>query len=73
MSSKTLANLLLLSCFATGLVAQNITVPAIMAGVEGGGGTNVPFGGSLACRYQCVYDAELRAVVELGVRRELRH
>ncbi|HEX5053656.1 MAG TPA: hypothetical protein VFZ65_17890 [Planctomycetota bacterium] len=37
--------------------AQNVTVPASMQGVEGGGGTNIPFGSSLACRYQCIYDA----------------
>ena len=58
MSPKSIASLLLSSCFAAGVVAQNMIVPAIMDGVEGGGGTNIPFGGSLACRYQCVYDAE---------------
>ena len=45
-------------CLAAVLAAQNTTVPAIMDGVEGGGGTGIPFGGSQACRYQCVYDAE---------------
>ncbi len=40
------------------LVAQAITVPALMQGVEGGSGSNIPFGSSLACRYQCIYDAE---------------
>lgn len=39
-------------------VAQNVTVPAILDGVEGGGGTNIPFGSNQACRYQCIYDAE---------------
>jgi hypothetical protein len=39
------------------LVAQNVTVPGAMNGVEGGGGTGIPFGSSLACRYQCIYDA----------------
>ncbi len=47
-----------LSMFATLAMAQNVTVPASLAGVEGGGGTNVPFGSSQACRYQVVYDAE---------------
>lgn len=46
-------------CLLAGaLAAQNVTVPASLAGVEGGGGTNVPFGGSLPCRYQVIYDAE---------------
>ncbi len=39
-------------------VAQNITVPAALAGVEGGGSTSIPFGSNLACRIQCIYDAE---------------
>jgi len=42
---------------AMALAAQN-TIPHTMDGVEGGGGTNIPFGGSQACRYQVVYDAE---------------
>ncbi|MEZ6036286.1 MAG: hypothetical protein R3F29_02315 [Planctomycetota bacterium] len=53
--------LLLLVCAAlcaVPLTAQNVTIPAIMDGVEGGGGTNIPFGSSQACRYQCIYDAE---------------
>lgn len=58
MLAKSLANVVLLSCLAAPVVGQNNTVPALMDGVEGGGGTNIPFGGSLACRYQCVYDAE---------------
>ncbi len=47
-----LATPLLAVCVA----AQN-TVPAVLDGVEGGGGTNIPFGGSQACRYQVLYDA----------------
>ncbi|MEO6593355.1 MAG: hypothetical protein ABIP94_01220, partial [Planctomycetota bacterium] len=39
------------------LDAQNVTVPASLQGVEGGGGTNIPFGSNLSCRYQCIYDA----------------
>ena len=31
-------------------------VPASMDGVEGGGGTNIPFGSGLECRYQCLYE-----------------
>ncbi|MCR9245014.1 MAG: hypothetical protein NXI31_08270 [bacterium] len=40
------------------LTAQTALVPAAMAGVEGGSASNVPFGSSLACRYQVIYDAE---------------
>ena len=40
------------------LAAQNAVVPGTMAGVEGGGGTNIPFGSNLSCRYQVVYDVE---------------
>ena len=40
-----------------GLVSQNVTVPAVMNGVEGGSASNIPFGSNLACRYQCIYDA----------------
>jgi len=36
---------------------QNITVPAALHGVEGAAASNVPFGSSLACRMQCIYDA----------------
>lgn len=43
---------------AAAAAAQNGTVPAMLAGVEGGGGTNIPFGSNQACRYQCIYDAE---------------
>lgn len=42
--------------FVASLGAQD-TVPQGMLGVEGGGGTGIPFGGSQACRYQVVYDA----------------
>lgn len=48
----------MLCSLATLAPAQNVTVPAVLAGVEGGGGTNIPFGSNLACRYQCIYDAE---------------
>ncbi|MFK7740462.1 MAG: hypothetical protein AB8H80_09060 [Planctomycetota bacterium] len=44
-------------CLSLALHAQS-TVPATMQGVEGGGGTNIPFGSNLACRYQLVYDKE---------------
>lgn len=39
------------------LLAQNTTVPALLQGVEGGGGTSIPFGSNQACRYQCLYEA----------------
>lgn len=58
MRSNLAIHAVLLSSFATVAVAQNVTVPAALAGVEGGGGTNVPFGSNQACRYQCIYDAE---------------
>lgn len=47
------------AAIAAAAAAQNV-VPALLDGVEGGGGTNIPFGSSLGCRYQCIYD-----VVEL--------
>lgn len=54
-TSRLLA--VVLSC-AAGALAQNPTVPATMVGVEGGGGTNIPFGSNLACRYQILYEQE---------------
>ncbi|MBM4061361.1 MAG: hypothetical protein FJ265_09760 [Planctomycetes bacterium] len=55
------ADLLQLACvalsFVPALPSQNVTVPALLHGVEGGGSSNVPFGSSLACVYQCIYDA----------------
>jgi hypothetical protein len=45
------------SAAAGALAAQNVTVPALLNGVEGAGGTNIPFGSSQACRIQCIYDA----------------
>lgn len=50
--------LAVLAFFTLNGLAQNITVPAVMNGVEGGGGTNIPFGSNLACRYQVLYDAQ---------------
>lgn len=44
-----------IACLVSILPAQDV-VPASMLGVEGGSGTNVPFGTNLACRYQCVYE-----------------
>ncbi|MBK8101531.1 MAG: hypothetical protein IPK26_31000 [Planctomycetes bacterium] len=38
--------------------AQNITVPAAMNGVEGGTGSNIPFGTNQGVRFQCLYDRE---------------
>jgi hypothetical protein len=58
MRSSLPLHCVLLSMFATIAAAQNITVPASLAAIEGGGGTNVPFGSSQACRYQVIYDAE---------------
>jgi hypothetical protein len=44
--------------FAAIVAAQSVVVPGAMDGVEGGGGTNIPFGSNLACRYQVIFDAE---------------
>ncbi|MFN3243459.1 MAG: hypothetical protein ACE37K_18290 [Planctomycetota bacterium] len=52
-----LPTLIAFSFLAAAPAAQNI-IPTTMDGIEGGGGTNIPFGGSQACRYQVVYDAE---------------
>lgn len=57
MHRQILTTLVASLCLAA-LGAQNNTVPANMDGIEGGGGTGIPFGGSQACRYQCVYDGE---------------
>lgn len=56
MSSKVALTSAVVLFVCSSLVAQ-LTVPATMNGVEGGSGTNVPFGSNLACRYQCLYDA----------------
>lgn len=58
MNTQTLTTLAISLCLTAGLAAQNNTVPSNMDGIEGGGGTGIPFGGSQACRYQCVYDGE---------------
>jgi hypothetical protein len=47
----------ILPSLASGLLAQNVTVPATLQGVEGSGSSGVPFTGNLACVYQCLYDA----------------
>lgn len=47
-----------LSFLSTVVTAQAVVVPGVMNGVEGGGGTSIPFGSNLACRYQVVYDAQ---------------
>jgi hypothetical protein len=53
-----LRRLLVVALCAGGAHGQTAVVPAVMAGVEGGGGTSIPFGSNLPCRYQVVYDAE---------------
>jgi len=58
MPSQTTASVVISLCLLAGLTAQNVTVPSNMDGIEGGGGTGIPFGSSQACRYQCLYDAE---------------
>jgi hypothetical protein len=39
-------------------LAQGVTVPASLTGVEGGSGSSLPFGTNQPVRYQCVYDAD---------------
>ncbi|MCU0866211.1 MAG: hypothetical protein MUC36_20695 [Planctomycetes bacterium] len=58
MGSELLLRAVLFGTLSIGSLAQNITVPAAMNGIEGGGGTSIPFGTNQSCRYQCVYDAE---------------
>ena len=58
MRSELLRHLSLFGSLLSFAAAQNVTVPTLMNGVEGGGGTSIPFGSNLACRYQCIYDAE---------------
>ena len=58
MGSKTRLRWFVVASLAAHGFAQNVTVPAVMDGVEGGGGTNIPFGSNLACRYQVLYDAQ---------------
>ncbi len=53
-----LRSLVVAASLAAAAVAQNVTVPGALFGVEGGGSSNIPFGSNQACRYQCVYDAE---------------
>ena len=58
MRSKFAAQLSMFLTVAGSATAQAIVVPAVMNGVEGGGGSNIPFGSNLACRYQCIFDAQ---------------
>jgi hypothetical protein len=58
MGSELLLRAVLFGTLSFVALAQNITVPAAMNGIEGGGGTSIPFGTNQSCRYQCVYDAE---------------
>jgi hypothetical protein len=57
MRSEFLRVWIMLASGAAGLPGQSVVVPESMAGVEGGGGTSIPFGSNLPCRYQVVYDA----------------
>ena len=45
-------------CLSLPVAAQFPTVPASMAGIEGGSGSSIPFGLGQAVRYMCIYDAE---------------
>jgi hypothetical protein len=58
MRSKSSRFVVVVVFLATLAAAQNVTVPASLDGIEGGGGTNIPFGGNQACRYQVLYDAQ---------------
>lgn len=57
MRTDFLRRVWVIATVASALVSQNVTVPAVMNGVEGGSASNIPFGSNLACRYQCIYDA----------------
>jgi hypothetical protein len=57
MRSELLRLLCAFSTLVVNAPSQNVTVPAVMNGVEGGSGSSVPFGSNLACRYQVIYDA----------------
>lgn len=50
--------LLLALSIALPLVGQNVTVPSLLDGVEGGSGTAIPFGTNQPVRVQYVYDQE---------------
>lgn len=56
MRSQNRRFLTVLGLLSAGAIAQTITVPGSLDGVEGGGGTNIPFGSNLACVYQVIYD-----------------
>ena len=60
-SARSRRVFLLCTLFVSTLRAQGAapTVPAQLAGVEGGSATNVPFGSNQACRFQCIYDASV--------------
>lgn len=58
MRSELLRVSTVLAAAAASLCGQTAVVPGVMAGVEGGGGTSIPFGSNLPCRYQVIYDAE---------------
>jgi len=58
MGSELLQRISLVGTLLSAAVAQNVTVPLLLNGVEGGGATSIPFGSNLSCRYQCIYDAE---------------
>jgi hypothetical protein len=55
---RSLRALTALVLFPLLAAAQNVTVPESLDGVEGGGGTSIPFGSSQACRYQCLYEVQ---------------
>ena len=58
MRSKLASRVSMFLTVAGTVAAQAVVAPAVMNGVEGGSGTNIPFGSNLACRYQCIYDSQ---------------
>lgn len=58
MRSEFLRVLMAAAGSAAAVCGQAAVVPGTMAGVEGGGGTSIPFGSNLPCRYQVIYDVE---------------
>ena len=58
MTSKLLLALVMIPTCLDSARGQSATIPAMLAGVEGGSASAIPFGSNLTCRYQCIYDAE---------------
>lgn len=58
MRSKVAILLAVLAPGAAPVAQGNVTVPATLAGIEGGSSSSIPFGTNQPVRYQCIYDGE---------------